>query len=134
MLGLLTLRFFSTLMPLLLEWCHDLDGATQLKALQVLQQVVIHTWPRMPAHASFLWSQLQSIHVAEGGDSEVASDAQRTCNMQEEVKCHLESIAELLYLCGGLPFQQSVQEAMQAADGVNNCMLQAVAKCRTAQV
>ncbi|KAA6425014.1 MAG: hypothetical protein FRX49_05188 [Trebouxia sp. A1-2] len=63
-LGLQTLRFFSKLMPLLLNWCQEPDLATQLKALEVLQEIVRHTWPRMPAHASFLWTFLANVrHV-----------------------------------------------------------------------
>lgn len=113
-LGLHALRFFSTLMPLLLGWCQEPDQATCLAALQALREVVKHTWPRMPAHASFLWQQLQHISIshsqAQGsnaqdhkGDGLPSADA--------DIQSCVANIAEMLYLCGGPLFQETMHDA-----------------------
>ena len=144
MLGLLTLRFFNELMPLLLRWCHGPDLGTQLKAMQALQEVVRHTWPRMPAHASFLWSQLQRISAdtanrakeeeyMPGADD--VSYAYAAVSPKQIQDC-IASIARMLYLCGGVPFQKSVQDALHSSHIVNtDIMLQAVASqsCKSQQ-
>lgn len=59
-MGLASVRFFSRLLPLLLEWVHAPDMDTRLAALPVLHAVLKHTWPRLPAHASIIWQ-----HVAQ---------------------------------------------------------------------
>ena len=125
-LGLVTLRFFSTLMPLLLDWCHNLDEATQLKALEALQEVIKHTWPRMPAHASFLWSHLQGVCADIQADSTELRLAGQAVDPQNDIKDCLACIAEMLYLCGGLHFQQMLHDHSQSSDRVNDLMLQAV--------
>ena len=134
-LGLSTLRFFSTLMPLLLEWCHDLDESTQLKALEALQEVIRHTWPRMPTHASFLWSQLQGVCVETQADLAESKVAGQAVDLQKDVKDCLACIAKMLYLCGGLHFQQMVHDQLQSSSKTNNLMLQAAYDYRrTSQV
>ena len=127
-LGLHTLRFFSTLMPLLLGWCREPDQATCLAALEALQEVIKYTWPRMPAHASFLWSQLQQtsalhlqmqVHQSQGrkGGADPNADAQiRNC---------VAKLAEMLYLCGGSLFQKTVSDAWaNSRDPAADVMLQ----------
>ena len=126
-LGLLTLRFFSTLMPLLLEWCREPDLATQLKALEALSEVIRYTWPRMPAHASFLWSQLHCIQSHESVDMllEVPPDA---ADAQQHLHLHLASIARMLYQCGGSAFQASLKSKCHQLNGAEtDTMLHAVA-------
>ena len=59
-MGLASVRYFSRLLPLLLEWLHAVDLDTRLAALPVLHTVLKHTWPRLPAHASIIWQ-----HVAQ---------------------------------------------------------------------
>ncbi|KAL0020877.1 hypothetical protein WJX77_004791 [Trebouxia sp. C0004] len=103
-LGLQTLRFFSKLMPQLLHWSQEPDLATQLKALEVLQEIVRHTWPRMPAHASFLWSQLHVVQ--EQLQASTASDRSDLDGIHHDaivkkMQMQLASIATMLYLCGG---------------------------------
>lgn len=134
-LGLQTLRFFSKLMPLLLSWCQEPDPATQLKALEVLQEVVRHTWPRMPAHASFLWSQLHIIQ--EQLQANTAShtapdhpdlDGSHHDALQNEIQMQLASIARMLYLCGASGFQSCLRDACCESDSVKaDVMLHAVA-------
>ena len=113
-------------MPLLVEWCRESDLATQLKALEALSEVIRHTWPRMPAHASFLWSQLHHIqhHHCADAPLEVSSDA---ADAQQQLLQHLASIAKMLYLCGGSAFQATLQCECHELDGGNtDIMLHAV--------
>ncbi len=135
-LGLLTLRFFSTLMPLLLEWCSEPDHTTQLKALEALQEVIRHTWPRMPAHASFMWSQLQTICSENRLNIDAALDApgngMSKCRdadvVSKQIEQCLAGIAEMLFMCGGPAFQTSVQDMLISSDNVHkDVMLHAVA-------
>ena len=116
-------------MPLLLAWCYEPDEATCLAALQALQQVIKHTWPRMPAHASFLWAQLQQItehqmrRSAAEPRKQSAPDAAETLILQ----CIAE-IAEMLFLSGGSCFQNSVRDlAKHSRDPASDVMLQPVA-------
>ena len=111
-LRLHTLRFFSILMPLLLGWCREPDQATCLAALEALQEVIKYTWPRMPAHASFLWSQLQQIsalhlrvHQSQGRKD--GADP----NADAQISNCVAKLAEMLYLCGGSLFQETVRDA-----------------------
>ena len=127
-LGLLSLRYFSSLMPLLLEWSKDDDHLTQLKALLVLQEVVKYTWPRMTAHASFLWSQLQSISADQQLLPNSSTSNANGSGLQIDIQRAVCSIAELLYMCGGSPFRQTVDAAIHMYDSQMNVMLQAVAK------
>ncbi len=130
-LGLQTLRFFSKLMPLLLNWCQEPDLATQLKALEVLQEVVRHTWPRMQAHASFLWSQLHVIQKqlqANTAFDHFDFDGSHHDALQNGMQMQLASIAKMLYLCGGSCFQSALRDACCESDSVKaDVMLHAVA-------
>ena len=131
-LGLHTLRFFSTLMPLLLGWCHEPDQATCFAALEALQEVVKHTWPRMPAHASFLWSQLQQtsalhlqiqVHESQSHKGDADPDA------NADIRNCVAKIAEMLYLCGGALFQKSIHDAWVASGAPSaDVMLQSIRK------
>ena len=112
-LGLLTLRFFAKLLPLVLRWCHDEDPAIQLAALQALQEIVRFTWPRMTAHANFLLLEIQG--VAAQHDSCMASQrrssqklAEDTSKVHAAIKSCLCNIIDMLYLCGGPELQQQL--------------------------
>lgn len=135
-LGLHSLRFFSSLMPLLLGWCHEADQATCLAALQVLQEVIKHTWPRMPAHASFLWSQLQQISTEQAAmcaQDEHSRDAPVSTTMAEIMQCGA-NIGEMLYLCGGSALQKAIQDTLgQSRDFATDMMLQSIAVRKSAQ-
>lgn len=126
-LGLHILRFFSTLMPLLLGWCHEPDQATCLAALQALQEVIRHTWPRMPAHATFLWSELQQISTEQAwkypsDEGKTSSDSDGT--LEAQILPCIAGVAEMLYLCGGGLFQNVVQDAWrQNKDPMGDVML-----------
>lgn len=112
-LGLHVLRFFSTLMPLLLGWCQEPDQATCLAALQALREVIKHTWPRMRAHASFLWQQLQHISMSRslhGGNAQ-ACKGDGLLSADADIQSCVANIAEMLYLCGGPPFQETMHDA-----------------------
>lgn len=127
-LGLHTLRFFSSLMPLLLGWCREPGQATCLAALEALREIIKHTWPRMPAHASFLWLQLQhvstlhpqmQVHGSQGHTDNADADAQiRNC---------IAKIANMLYLCGGSLFQKTMRDAWKEhKDPTADVMLQSI--------
>ena len=86
----------------------------------------------MPAHASFLWSQLQqtsALHLQmqvhkspiqkNGADSHAAAEI-RNC---------VAKIAEMLYLCGGSLFQKSIHDAWaNAEDPTADVMLHSIEK------
>lgn len=129
-LGLHALRFFSTLMPLLLGCCHEPDQAVCLAALQVLREVIKYTWPRMPAHASFLWQQLQQISTSQPPGHASNSENYKgdgLLNAGADIKQCVANIAEMLYLCGGPLFQATVCDAwVSSKDPTADVMLQSV--------
>ena len=120
-------------MPLLLNWCQEPDLATQLKALEVLQEVVRHTWPRMPAHASFIWSQLHGVQEQLQEQANTASDhsdlnESHPDALEKQMQMQLASIAKMLYLCGGSGFQCALRDACCESDSIEaDIMLHAVA-------
>jgi hypothetical protein len=73
-MGLATVRHFSRLMPLLLEWIHAPDLNTRLAALQALHTVAARTWPRLPAHASLIWQHVVREFRIEARQSQRAGD------------------------------------------------------------
>ena len=131
-LGLHALRFFSTLMPLLLGWCHEPDQATCLAALEALQEVIKHTWPRMPAHASFLWSQLQQINTLRPEMQACGSQGDKggaDPNADAKIGKCIAKVAEMLYLCGGSLFQKTIHTAWtDSKEPAADAMLQSVEK------
>lgn len=104
-----------------MKLCHDSDLAIQLASLQALQEIVRATWPRMEAHASFLWGQLQLI--AAESDMYKSDTAQNSTedpeNMHDEVRSYLGKIAEMLYWCGGAELQQQLRASLQ--NGNSDC-------------
>lgn len=116
MLGLQTLRFFTALMPLVLRWCHDPDLAIQLGALQVLQEIVKGTWPRMNAHASSLWGHLQQILAQHDEDCLSRNSTEvleHSVCAHSHIKGCLCKIAEMLFWCGGSELQQQLHALKQ---------------------
>lgn len=75
-LGLLLVRHFARLMPLLLEWLHMEHGTTCLQACRCLAAVTRVTWPRMPAHAAVLRRHLahRAASLRHGGGSILDND------------------------------------------------------------
>ena len=63
-LGLVTVRYFGRLMPLLLGWIQSTDALLQTEALRTLAIVVQNTWPRMATHAPLLWRHLDAAYRA----------------------------------------------------------------------
>lgn len=118
-LGLLTLRFFAKLLPLVLRWCHDDEPAVQLAALQALQEIVRFTWPRMTAHANFLLLEIQGVAAQHGGCSMVSPRrssqqlAEDTSETHLAIKSCLCNITDMLYLCGGPVLQQQLCNSKQ---------------------
>lgn len=64
-MGLASVRHFSRLLPLLLEWLHAPDMDTRLAAAPVLHAVLKHTWPRLPAHADLIWQHVAQEYTRE---------------------------------------------------------------------
>ena len=62
-LGLVSVRSFGRLMPLLLGWVQSPDTMVQIEALRTLAVVVRASWPRMTAHAPSLWRQLDDAYA-----------------------------------------------------------------------
>ncbi|GMH38530.1 hypothetical protein BSKO_06414 [Bryopsis sp. KO-2023] len=54
-LGLVTVRHFADLIPLLCGYCCSDESDTMAAGLTTLALVVKHTWPRIPPHAGVLW-------------------------------------------------------------------------------
>jgi hypothetical protein len=79
-LGLYAVRHFSTLMPLLLEWCHAHDEASSVAALQLLVLLTGQARPRMAVHAGALRQHAEAVMrqvAVEGGSSRRAPTARR---------------------------------------------------------
>ena len=107
MLGLVTVRYFGRLMPLLLAWIQSVDALLQTEALRTLAAVVQSTWPRMEAHAQLLWRQLDRAYA----DARVASAPQLNAP-QSQAGAQAESFRDagrLLYWCGGDALRINVQ-------------------------
>lgn len=64
-LGLVTVRHFGRLMPLLLPWCWAPDEGTRLQALQALDVLLRCCWPRIPAHRGECWLYCLAAAVAQ---------------------------------------------------------------------
>jgi hypothetical protein len=64
-LGLYTVKHLPRLMPLLLQQQLTLSGSTRVAAVLLLAEVVIRTWPRMPAHALIIFQVLASAAQQE---------------------------------------------------------------------
>ena len=64
-MGLASVRHFSRLLPLLLEWLHAPDMDSRLAAAPVLHAVLKHTWPRLPAHAGVIWQHVAKEYARE---------------------------------------------------------------------
>lgn len=117
-------------MPLLLGWCHEPDQATCLAALEALHEVIEHTWPRMPAHASFLWSQLEHVstlhpQMQEQGSQGDKDDADLDADAQ--IRNCIAKIANMLYLCGGSLFQKSIHGVWkQSKDPASDVVLRSL--------
>lgn len=125
-LGLHSLRFFSSLMPVLLGWCRDPQQATCIAALEALHEVIKHTWPRMPAHASFLWSQLQHISTLHP-QMQVHESQGHKDDTDAQIRNCIVKIANMLYLCGGSLFQKSMCDAWkETKDPTADVMLQSI--------
>lgn len=119
-------------MPLVLRCCHDRDVAIQLSALQALQEIVQHTWPRMTAHAGFLWSQLQDVAtqheeccvvLRQHSSTTVADEA---THPHAEIKNCLSNITQMLYWCGDSAFQTQLHALKQAREPGTSELLQSV--------
>jgi hypothetical protein len=65
-LGLMAVRHFSRLMPLLLEWLHSPRPEARLQAARCLELLLQHCWPRMGAHAGVLRAHLQRAGDVSG--------------------------------------------------------------------
>jgi len=102
MLGLVTVRYFGRLMPLLVGWIQSPDMTVRTEALRTLADVVQATWPRMPAHAPQLWSHLDTAYnttnlsIRQGAASERAAAADRPQQAQTESFC---DAGRLLFWC-----------------------------------
>jgi hypothetical protein len=62
-LGLMAVRHFGRLMPLLLEWLHSPRPEARLQAMRCLELLLQNCWPRMGAHAEVL-----QAHLRRAGD------------------------------------------------------------------
>lgn len=105
------LRYFSRLMPLLLEWLHAFDHATALAALQTLHVIVKHTWPRVPPHAALLWRHLKQAY-GEQTTGQLPTEVSSSAAVQS-----IQQTAELLVSCGGIAFR----EALATEVAVGSC-------------
>ena len=131
MLGLVTVRYFARLLPLLLGWLHSPDRATSFKSLEVLQSILQNTWPRVSVHAPLLWQHIVALYFASIEDAGqavsqtsglckaehafaemvVASDESRLMTSRSS-DCMTEALVftgVLLYWSGSKRFRQHVE-------------------------
>ena len=143
-MGLATVRAFSRLLPLLLEWVHAPDLDTRLAALRALRSVLARAWPRLPAHASLIWQHIAREYESEcalarasaaaaaddlpsvsGADrsaseatpSESVAEGSKDMDAQRrEAYLWLERVAEVLWWGGGEPFREEVVQSCHGED------------------
>ncbi|KXZ55058.1 hypothetical protein GPECTOR_3g216 [Gonium pectorale] len=73
-LGLTSLRYFSRIMPPLLEWLHAHDRDSRVAALGLTAALVRAAWPRMPAHAVALWRHMLIVLLRACGPGAGTAD------------------------------------------------------------
>ena len=56
--GLVLVRHYGAVLPLLLDWLAAEHRETSRLAAAALEVVVTHTWPRVPSKAALLWEGL----------------------------------------------------------------------------
>ncbi len=123
-LGLVTVRYFGRLMPLLVGWIQSPDMAVRTEALRTLADVVQATWPRMPAHAPQLWRHLNAAYeasnllTAAGAASETAATTDPPQQAQTE---SFRDAGRLLFWCCDDALRDSLQ-----ADRSTSAFAQAV--------
>ena len=132
-MGVASVRSFSRLLPLLLEWVHAPDQDTRLAALKALHAVLALTWPRLPAHASLIWqhisreyeSELAVERAASSGRQDAATDSCETGEgagmhaadaRRQEALAWLERVAQVLWWAGGEPFREHVHALQLTGD------------------
>ncbi len=85
----------------------------------------------MPAHASFLWSQLHVVQEqlqANTASDRSDLDGSHHDALTKKMQMQLASIAKMLYLCGGSGFQCTLRDACCESDSIEaDIMLHAVA-------
>jgi len=109
--GLQLTRYFSRLMPLLLEWCISTRKGVRLGALRAVQCAVRATWPRIPAHAAVLWDILERVHEDE---------VQFAGKTSEEILAAVQQAADAVWHCGGKPLQEKILKKHQEKMGLKD--------------
>ncbi|GAQ81835.1 hypothetical protein KFL_000920190 [Klebsormidium nitens] len=90
-LRLFVVAHFKRLMPLLLTWLRAPDAETRVRTLDLLKLVILNTWPRMPAHADRLTSELRKASEASepGHDrTEAREKSEEACQLLQRCKEH----------------------------------------------
>lgn len=106
--GLQLVRYFSSLMPLLLEWSLSPRKDLRRGGLHALLHAVHAAWPRMPAHAMTLWRVVDRVY-----DGEVLLAGKPSA----EVVAAAKEVGVALWRCGGGEFRAAVLESKQAGEG-----------------
>eukprot|EP00803_Ostreobium_quekettii_P010730 evm.model.scf_1932.3 EVM.evm.TU.scf_1932.3 scf_1932:22992-24926(+) len=112
-MGLVLVKYFARLMPLLLEWVCAHDAASRLTAIRTLHAVVKHTWPRMPAHAVLIWDVLQRVYDQEKGHEERCAESGLEPSVDSKREVELLCIS--LVQCGGEKLIKHLKEAKRGA-------------------
>lgn len=95
-LGLITVRHFARLMPLLLEWLHTPNGEVSLAACNTLAVVSKYTWPRMPAHAAVLKQHILDCQRVVQGQQQWRHETMTSQAQQEALVTALDYLNSVL--------------------------------------
>ena len=119
-LGLVTVRYFGRLMPLLLGWVQSPDAVLQTEALRTLAVVVQAAWPRMAAHAAVLWRHVDAAHCAANLPNAAGTPAALEVAQRAQTKS-FHNVGRLLFWCCSDAFKQRIQ-----VDSHDSALAQAV--------
>ena len=123
-LGLVTMRYFGRLMPLLLGWIQSPDVIVQTEALRTLAAAVRATWPRMPAHAPQLWRHLDAAYKAANLPAALGAPSKTPATTAWPQQAQAETFHDagrLLFWCGNDALRDSLK-----ADRTTSAFVQAV--------
>jgi hypothetical protein len=115
-LGLYVVRHFAALMPLLLEWTHAYDADSSVAALQVLEQLVRHAWPRMAVHAGVI--QQHANEVLRQEQVEQGDWQQQQQQQQQQASCSVAAPVDVGRMGHVSARCQAAQQLLQSLDGL----------------
>ena len=95
-------RYYSRLMPLLLDWLHSPDQATQLESLRAMQSIIRNTWPRIPPHASLIRQHLKVLRNSWASSPAAGEILSEQSNLDSLVGSKCAFLASRLQIVGAI--------------------------------